>query len=259
MSSSTGSGDVVDEGAWWSAEAVVEADRCCECEEAHSDPGAEAVERAGAVAFEGEQVFAGLEDRLDSLPDWGEVGAAAGFVLAARAHNRCVEFRRELLELAAGVALVAEHVEVPGAAAAFKQREADLAFGRFGRGEHQRARCAVEREQAVQAEAPEVAAVACAVAVVGGVSELAAAGRLDAAGALHGRGVDQHQIVVEAGAVAREDLGQPLDRVAEGLAPLQIAAPVWQRREQVRELVAGHPDEAGEHRVLHWSTVRLGT
>ena len=81
MSSSTGLGDVVDEGAWRAAESVVEADGGGE--DAACDVGSEAVEGAGAVAFEGEQVFAGLEDRFDPLSDWRQVRAASGFVFAA--------------------------------------------------------------------------------------------------------------------------------------------------------------------------------
>ena len=74
----------------------------------------EAVEGAGAVAFEGEQVFAGLEDRLDPLPDRGEVRAVSGFVFAAGTDDRGVEVGGELFELAAGVAFVADHDQVAG-------------------------------------------------------------------------------------------------------------------------------------------------
>jgi hypothetical protein len=79
MTCSKGLGGVVDECAWWSAEAVVEADGGGECEEACTDAGAEPVEGAGAVAFEGEPVFAGAEDRLDSLPDRGQVQLLAAW------------------------------------------------------------------------------------------------------------------------------------------------------------------------------------
>src|SRR5229473_1307671 len=99
MTSSTGSGNVVDEGAWWPAEAVVEADRCGEREEACSDPGCEAVEGAGAMAFEGEDVFAGLEDRLDALADRREVRPTGRFVFAAGPHDRGVEFGGGVFEL----------------------------------------------------------------------------------------------------------------------------------------------------------------
>src|SRR2546423_2881392 len=83
MSSSTGLGGVVGEGAWWAAEAVVESNCGGECEEADLDAGGEAVEGAGAVAFEGEEVFAGLEDRLDPLADRCQVWSAGGLGLAA--------------------------------------------------------------------------------------------------------------------------------------------------------------------------------
>src|ERR1041384_7881123 len=125
MSSSAGLGGVVGECAWWAAEAVVEADRGGEGEEADSDSCAEAVKGAGAVAFEGEQVFAGLEDRFDPLPDRREVESLAGFVFAAGPDDRRVELGGELFELAAGVAFVAEHVQVPVSLAAFEQGEAD--------------------------------------------------------------------------------------------------------------------------------------
>ena len=56
MSSSTGSGDKVGEPAAGTAELVVEGDRGGECEQPAGDPGAQAVEGAGAVAFGGEEV-----------------------------------------------------------------------------------------------------------------------------------------------------------------------------------------------------------
>src|SRR5579859_54874 len=243
MSSSMGSGGVVGEGAGRSAETVVERDRGGEREEAHFDAGCEAVEGAGAVSFEGEQVFAGLEDRFDALTDRREVWPVEGLVSAARPDDRGVEFEGGGLELAAGVAFVADYAQVAGSLAALKQGQADVAFGGLGRGEQQRAWRAVQGEEAVEAETPEVAAVACAVAVVGGVAELAAPGRLDAAGALDRGRIDQHQVVVEAGAVAREHRDQPLDRVAQPLPALQIAGPVRQHREQMRELLASGPNE----------------
>src|SRR5262249_30180164 len=156
MVSSTGSGRVVGECARRAGEAVVEGDRGREGEEACPDAGAEAVQGAGAVAFEREQVFAGLEDRLDSLSDWREPGPVAGFVFPSWPDDCRVELGGCFLELASGVAFVAERVHVSGSLAALEQGEADLAFGRLGRAELQRPRCAVEREQAVQAEAPEV-------------------------------------------------------------------------------------------------------
>jgi hypothetical protein len=83
---------------------VVEADRGREREEAGADAGSEPVEGAGAVAFEAEKVFAGLEDRLDPLPDRRQVRPLAGFVFAAGPADGCVQLGRGVFELAAGVA-----------------------------------------------------------------------------------------------------------------------------------------------------------
>ena len=101
MIDSTRSGDIVDECAGRAAEFVVEGDACGECEEALEDAFFDAVEGAGAVAFEGEEVFAGADDRLDPLPDWGEVAALPGFVFAAVSHDSLVEFADSPGELAA--------------------------------------------------------------------------------------------------------------------------------------------------------------
>ena len=68
----------------------------------------EAAEGAGAVAFEAEQVFAGVEDRFDSLPDRCEVGPLPGFVFAAWPDDCGGELGGGVFELAAGVALVAD-------------------------------------------------------------------------------------------------------------------------------------------------------
>jgi hypothetical protein len=67
-------GGGVGDRAAWSAKLVVEADAGCE----------RAAWGAGAVAFKGEQVFAGPEDGLDPLSDRGEVRPRLGFGLSRR-------------------------------------------------------------------------------------------------------------------------------------------------------------------------------
>ena len=91
MSSSTGSGDVVDQGAVGSAEAVVEADRGCEGEEAGADAGSEAVEGASSVTFEGEQAPSGPQPydmvllAVGRSPNGGKIGAdKAGIAISDR-------------------------------------------------------------------------------------------------------------------------------------------------------------------------------
>src|SRR4051812_1042167 len=82
-----GLGGVGDEAAAGSAEGVVEPDAGRERQEPCGDAGAEVVQRAGAVAFERQKVFAGPEDALDALADARQVKVVGGFVLARRAQQ----------------------------------------------------------------------------------------------------------------------------------------------------------------------------
>ena len=77
-------GGVVGEGAAGSAELVVEVDAGGEAEQSAADPGAQVVERAGAVSFEAELVFQCPEDALDALPD-GREARLGGVGSSARA------------------------------------------------------------------------------------------------------------------------------------------------------------------------------
>src|SRR4051812_819011 len=130
---------VVDECTAGSSELVVEGDRGGQAAEAREDPFPESGEGAGAVAFEGQQVFAGPEDRLDALADRREMRAGAGFVLAPWPHDRGVAGADGGGEVTAGVALVGEQRLAAAALAAVKQDEADIAFVDLRRGQLQRA------------------------------------------------------------------------------------------------------------------------
>ena len=90
--------------------------------------------------------------------------------------------------------------------------------------------------------------MAGAVAVVGGVGErvgearaAATLDRLKRAGALDRRGVDEQQLVVEAGAVARELADQALDHPGQSQPALVKRGPLRQLREQVRQTLARRP------------------
>jgi hypothetical protein len=87
MSSSTGLGDVLSQGAAGEAELVVEGNGGGEREESADQAGSEAVQGACPVAFEGEDVLGGPVDRFDSLADRREVQPCAGLVFAAGAHD----------------------------------------------------------------------------------------------------------------------------------------------------------------------------
>src|ERR1035438_3989024 len=173
MSSATVLCGVADGGAAGAAESVVECDCGGECGEACDESDAEIFEGAGAVAFEREDVFAGLEDRLDALADRCEVGAAAGLVFAAGADDRRVEVGELGFEVLATEVLVADQDQhLAGLSLAARDHlQADELLVDFRGGQRERARGSVEGEQGVQPEAPEEAAVACAVAGVRGGGE----------------------------------------------------------------------------------------
>src|SRR5215210_4132307 len=86
----------VGDGAGRAVEPVVEVDAGGEREQSLGDACAQVSQRAGAVAFEAEEVFAGPEDRLDSLADWGQARAAVGFVLAGGSKPRSTVSRRRV-------------------------------------------------------------------------------------------------------------------------------------------------------------------
>jgi hypothetical protein len=176
---------------------VVEGDRGGEAAEACEHAFSEAVERAGAVAFEGQEVFAGSEDALDALADRCQVRAVAGLVFAAWPDERGAAFGNGGGELAAGVALIAEQDHGAVSASALEQGQADRALVDLRRSELQRPWCAVRGEDRVQPEAPEVAGVRAAVAVVGGIPERGALDRLTRASAFDRGRVDRQQIVIE--------------------------------------------------------------
>src|SRR6516162_2305302 len=99
----------VGESSCGTVELVVEPDADGEREQFAGDPGADAVQGAGAVALEPEPVFQRPEDRLDVLTDRRQVRAAAGFVSAAGTEQqRAVSFVDGGGELAADVALVGD-------------------------------------------------------------------------------------------------------------------------------------------------------
>src|ERR1700694_4963969 len=134
MIDSTVSGAVVDEGAWWTAELVVEGDGCCEGKEALQDALSDAWEGAGAVALEGEDVFAGPEDALNALADRCEMRATPGLVFSVGSEDRGVKVAGLAGELASGITLVTDQRDFALAAAALEKLDRDLPLIAFGRG-----------------------------------------------------------------------------------------------------------------------------
>lgn len=242
-STPTASGAVVDERPAWSSQLIVEADAGRQAEEAHEDALAESGQRACSVALQAEQVLAGPEDRLDALAERSQMGTRAGLVLACRAHDEDTERRGRGGELTPGIALVTDQ-HVPAAPGPLEQLERHLAFAAGGIGERERPRRAVGGSQQMEAEAPEPARVAGAVAVAGGLSEGRTLDCLAARGAGHRRRVAEQQLIAAARALAGEDAREPLDGVRQAPAALPVGRLRRQDREEVHEAPAGDGQES---------------
>src|SRR6188474_1449437 len=122
--------------------------------------------------------------------------------------------------------------------------EPDLALVALRRGEREGPGSAVGSEETVQAKAPKEARMRAAPAVVGGISEGRAPCRLDRAGALQGRGVDEQQVVMEAGGFGGEDADEPLDRLCQARSALVEARLLRQLWEELAKALAGNGEEA---------------
>src|SRR5919109_5318748 len=170
MSSATRLCRVGGEAAGREAELVVEHDGGGERGEAGAQADAKVGEGSGAVALEGEDVLAGLEDRFNPLADRGQVRSAALLVLAAGAHDPRLQLGEFGLEVLAAEVLVADQDQrLTGLTpAAGDQLQADELLVDLRGGQRQRPWGAVGGEQGVQTEPEEVAAVAGAVALGGG-------------------------------------------------------------------------------------------
>src|SRR3990170_1478696 len=168
----------------------------CEREEALGDAGDEALQGAGAVSLERELVLAGVEDRLDPLPNPSE-RAEAGFLVTAvgTQHARSVRVD-DLLELLAGEALVDDE-RLTGLERPLEEPERALALGRVGGGQLKGDRRPVGGTQQVEAKAPEEARMRGAVAVAGMACQLRALDRLARLRAGNRGRVEQPQAVAE--------------------------------------------------------------
>src|SRR5271167_188049 len=251
MINSTGSRAVVGKCAAGAGELVVECDGGGQAEEALKDALAQAGQRPCAVAFEGEDVLAGPEDRLDPLADRCEVWAAPALVLASGSDDGGVHLSEMACELSPGVALVADQGHAALTAGARQEFKGDFALIAFGGCHGDSSGGAIGREDRVQAKTPKETAVACAIAVVSGVPERRALDGLTASGALDRGGVHEQKVVVEAGAVAGEDLHQPLQGVRQATAALEVAGLPWNPREQVAQMLGGDRQKASVRRYAH--------
>src|SRR5215218_10900607 len=176
-------GGVVGDCSAGAAKLVVQGDAGCEREQAHGDADEQVARCAGAVPFEGEQVFAGPEDGFDSLPDRREVRPALRLAASRRADDRRAKAGDGVGEVAAGVAFVADD-RFAAAERLRQQLERDLTLGPVSGDQGCGAWRAVAGAGEVQTAAPEPARMALRVAVAADRRQLRAATRLQRAAAL---------------------------------------------------------------------------
>src|SRR4051794_37555609 len=163
------------EVAAWVTDVVVVDESGGEGEQAQRDAGAEALDGASAVGFEGELALAGPEHRFDPLAHGAERSVAVRFVLAVGSEEVGAERGHVLLKVGAGEPFVG-HDGVARKLDALEHLGGNDALGDVGGGELEADRHAVRGAQHVEPKAPEIAAVALAPAVSGVAGQLAASG-----------------------------------------------------------------------------------
>src|SRR5258708_5299533 len=168
-----------------------------------------------AMQFETELSLESVEDGLDGLADPAELAEAALFFFAqVGANQSCAAGADEGFEIAAGISLVGDD-EQPGAElGVLKHGLCDLPIVDLGIGQTPERDSAIGSGEQVQAQAPEVAGVGGAIAIVGPAGELGALGSLARGATGDGSGIEQSELIpprrCKAGPVAHGMLHQPV-------------------------------------------------
>jgi hypothetical protein len=152
------------------------------------------------------------------------------FALAVRAPENRAELRYQRFEVRAGEALVGDH-GVAMQVHASEHLGGDLALGHIRGGQLKRDRHAVRCAQQVQPKAPEVAAVAGAVAVRGVASELRALDRFPGLPARHRGAVQQPDVVAPRRRGERDHVQQPDDLRRQRAHALVVARLLGQTKQ----------------------------
>src|SRR6266542_3350010 len=229
----------------WLAGVVVVPDRGGQGQDALQHARDHACRGVPTVAFQVELAFEGVVDRLDDLPQRAEQVRAGpvGFALASRAQQPHALLGQRGFERAAEVVLVGDEGLVgPGGQqgrVGGKDAQQDLPFVGLGAGKREADRQAVQRADQVQAQPPEVAAVAGAVAVFGPSGQLGAVGGLGRPAALHGGGVAYPHVIGPPGRVAGQHADGPLEQAGGCPQALVVAGLAGQVGKQVAQVPPG--------------------
>jgi len=214
---------VVDQSPAGTAQLVVEADACSQAEKALQYALVETGQGACSVAFQGEDVLAGVENGFDPLAKRSKMRTFSGLVPTLGPNHGSLQVLGGRGELPARVPLVGKE-DLPSFALAHAEEfESHLPFVPFGRAKHIGPRSAIACKHAVQAHAPEVAGVTRTVAVVTDIGKGRPERRLPASSALNWGRVDEQEVVVETGALLAKEDQEPAKNGLETAPALEVA------------------------------------
>src|SRR5437899_1341024 len=218
-----------------SVDPPVPPDARSECQQPLGHPCHDSTWSAGAMLFEGELAFEGVDDALDPLADRAERALARRLILAVGAEQSRTQLRDSGCQEAVGEAFVADDDLAFRDCASVKESLSHLSLSQLGIGQAPVDHQAVGSREQVELEAPEVAGVAGTVAVVGVPSQGRALYRLSAAGAGKRGGVEQAQPVTPGGRLAGEVAERRVEDRSQSPQSLVVARLLGQVGEEIAQ------------------------
>src|SRR5215218_1817868 len=180
------------------------------------DPDSQAVDGVGAVAFQAELVFEGVEDGLNPLADPAQVAEPVRLITTVGTAQGGVQASHELVELPSRQPLVGQddhaRAQHPLAGGTVHQDLGRLALAELGVGQAPGHRHPVRAGQHIQLEPPVEAVMAGVNAVAGPAGQLAALDRLATGAAGDRGGVQQPPLVTPRRRANRQGAQEPRDQ-----------------------------------------------
>jgi hypothetical protein len=242
---------VVDQSPAGTTQSVVEADAGGQTEKALQYALFETSQGTSSVAFQSEDVLAGVEDGFDALPKRSNMWTFPGLVFSLGPDHDSLQVFGGRSELSARISLVAEQDLPARSPAAVEELKSNISFIAFGRGDLKGPGSAVGGEDSVQTHSPEIAGVAGAIAVVTDVGKGGTQSRLPASSTFNRGGVDEQKVVRETGALLSKDDQEPAEIGGETASALEVAGLSGNTREQVGKRLARPAKETPVRGLAH--------
>jgi hypothetical protein len=244
------SGSVVNDRPAGTTKLMIKEDAGRKCEQSRKDAHHEVPGSARPVTLQVEEILARPEDRLDALPDGGEMRTSGLFICPSWPGDSTAQLFDLASEVPARIALVADD-GLPTMKGSGQHMQGDFPFRPVGRGQLDRPRGAVRGTGQVQSAAPEPAGVAAAVAIPADISQGRAPHGLHRTGALHWGRVKEQEVVFSPGTLRTEDAEQPLDGLGKTGAALVISVLGGKAGEEMAELAFSSPKKTPVRRDAH--------